>query len=367
MQRQFIYIIFLTLVVSCVGKFGKDEVHSYHSEEELSLSKRASYLQSEIRNHPEVIENYLALADIKISEDKLVEAKNLLKLVYGRDPQNPRVVSGLASCYIADREFNKALALMRLASERGVKSLAIYKNMAKAYYFSGKFKLAEYYLNRALQLEKNDWELNYLKGEIAQIENDTTVAFRYYEKAYELYPSDTVFNKMFDFAMARGNMKRSSRYISKNYIKHPGSPDLMYRAGNYYRVRGKVDTSYYLYRQLMSLEPGRVRSYNGLANSFYAQGKYDSALLYAGQALAMDSTAIYSHLIKARALVKRYHYKDAFQEYEHILVMDSTYTIARDELEKLNKKIAYLRSLKKYKESQEELNMIKPLKPKTLN
>jgi tetratricopeptide (TPR) repeat protein len=117
----------------------------------------------------------------------------------------------------------------------------------------------------------------------------------------------------------------------------------------------------------MSLEPGRTRSYNGLANSFYAQGKYDSALFYAGQALEMDSTVVYSHLIKARALAKRYYYKDAVQEYEHILSMDSTYTIAGDELEKLDRKIAYLRSLKKYNESREELKMIKPLKPKALN
>ena len=339
----------------------------FHSQSELSNAVKASFLQEKIREHPEVIENYLVLAEIKMNEGKLVEAKNLWKKVYVRAPEDPRIVAGLAESYMADGEYNEALALMRLAGERGVRSQKIYKDMAKAYYLTGKFKLVDYYLEKALQLDSKDWELYYIKGATAGIREDTVAAYQNLEKAYELHPSDTVFNKMFDYAMARGNMKRCGKYISKKFIKHSGSPDLLYRAGNYFRQKGEVDTTYYLYQQLMIMEPGRVRGYNGLANSFYEQAKYDSALYYVDHALALDSTIVSLHLTRARVLGRKYHYNDARQEYLHVLQMDTANVIAQNELKKLNRKVAYLRSLKKYEKRKEEVQMIIPLKPKVLN
>jgi tetratricopeptide (TPR) repeat protein len=256
---------------------------------------------------------------------------------------------------------------MRLAGERGVRSFEIYKDMAKAYYMTGKFKLADHYLKRALQLDSKDWELYFIKAETAELLGDSLSTYVNYEQAYDLHPSDTVFNRMFDYAMEQENMKRAARYISKDYIRHPGSPDLLYRAGNYFSRSGRLDTTFYLYHKVMVMEPGRVRSYDGLASSFYDQARYDSALFYVGRALEIDSTALDSHLIRARTLAKKYYYGDARKEYLYIIEMDSTHTIARDELKKLDRKVAYLRSLKKYEKRKEDVKMIKPLKPKVLN
>lgn len=367
MQRVFILIIISIAITSCVKKFGKDEMRSFDSDERESQELRASYLQSEIRKHPNVVGNYVVLADIKMNEGKLVEAGNLLKSVYAKAPENPRVVSGLAACYIADGEYAEALALMRLAGARGVQSLGIYKNMAKACYLTGKFEQSLFYLNRALQIDRNDWELFLLKAEIARADHDAEDVFKYYEMAYELNPSDTIYNKLFDLAMDQEDMRRSSKYISKQFIRHPGSPDLLFRAGKYYRIQGEVDTSYYLYHKLTDMEPDNIRGYNELANGFYEQAKYDSAVFYADRAIEIDSTFIDSHLVRARTLEKQYHYAAARLEYATILKMDSTFTIAGDELEKLNRKVAYLQSLKRYKASKEEMKMIKPLKTKSLN
>ncbi len=367
MQRIFILIIISIVFASCAKKFGKDEMRSFDSDEKEVQDLRVSYLQSEIRKHPDVIGNYVVLADIKISEGKIVEAGNLLKSVYAKAPENPRVISGLAACYIADEEYTKALALMRLAGARGVQSLGIYKNMAKVCYMTGKFEQSLFYLNRALQIDNNDWELFLLKAEIARVDLDTAEVYKYYEIAYELNPSDTVYNKLFDLAMDQGDMSRSSKYINKQFIRHPGSPDLLYRAGRYYRLQGQVDTSYYLYHKLTDMEPDNIRGYNELANGFYEQAKYDSAIFYADHALQIDPKAIKPHLVRARTLEKQYRYTDASLEYLTILEVDSTFTIAVDELRKLNRKVAYLQSLKKYKKSKEEMKLLKPLKTKSLN
>jgi len=366
-QRVLILFVISIVFNSCAKKFGKDEIRSFDSDEKETQVLRATYLQSEIRKHPNVVRNYLVLADIKMSEGKLVEAGNLLKFVYAKEPENPRVVSGLAECYIANREYAEALALMRLAGARGVQSLGICKNMAKACYLTGKFEQGLFYLNRALKIDNNDWELFLLKAEIARESSDTTEAFKYYEMAYELNPSDTVYNKMFDLAMDKKDNRRSSKYISKQFIRHPGSPDLLFRAGKYFSLHGKVDTSYYLYRKLTNIEPGNARGYNELANSFYEQAKYDSALFYADCAIEIDPKFINPRLVRARTLEKQYHYTDARIEYVSILEVDSTFTIAGNELKKLNRKVAYLRQLKKYEERKEEMKMFKPLKSKTLN
>lgn len=367
MRRVLVLIIVSIVFNSCTKKFGKDEIRSFDSDEKETQMLRASYLQSEIRKHPEVVRNYLVLADIKMSEGKLVEAGNLLKSVYAKEPKNPRVISGLAAYYIANKEYAEALALMRLAGARGVQSLGIYKNMAKVCYLTGKFEQGLFYLNRALQIDNNDWELFLLKAEIARESGDATEVFKYYEKAYDLNPSDTVYNKLFDLTMDKKDIRRSSRYISKQFIRHPGSPDLLFRAGKYFSLQGKIDTSYYLYHKLTTMEPENARGYNELANSFYEQAKYDSALYYADRAIVIDSKSIKAHLVRGRALEKQYHYTDARLEYIAILEVDSTYTIAEDELKKLNRKVAYLHQLRKYEERKEEMKLFKPLKSKTLN
>jgi tetratricopeptide (TPR) repeat protein len=351
------------LVSGCIRDFGKDSI-SFSEKIDASNSETVSYLRSAIEQNPEIVDNYIRLANIRIKEGKNVEAKSLLKTAYGRDPENEKVVSGLALRYLEDREYYQAFALLKTAEERGISSLGLYKNFAKANYMTGDFENIPFYLNKALQFDKNDWELIYLKGEVARFRKDSIEAFNNYERAYALHPSDTVFNQMHDYALELQNLDRMNRYLSKSFLNHSESSDLLIRAGAFYRVKGEIDTSFYLYRKVIDMEPEASTAYDQMAENFYDRRRYDSAIHYASKAVSLEPEAINPRLIRARAYDKMYDYSEAQQEYINILELDSTFTIASNELAKLRRKIAYLRDIERIRKQKADFQEVKTLKSK---
>jgi len=353
-------IIFLT---GCIRHFGKDPMSS-ESEVDSSNIESVAYLRAAIQQNPEIVDNYLRLAKIRTEEGKFVEAKSLLQSAYGRRPENEVAIYELSRRYLEDREYYQAFALLRKAEERGIHSLGVYKNFAKAHYMTGDFENIPYYLNQALQMDENDWELIYLKGEVDRFEQDSAEAFSNYERAYALHPSDTVFNQMYDYALEQQDYKRMSRYLSKAFIAHAESTDLLIRAGAFYRLRGDIDTSFYLYRKVIDMEPEVPAAYDQMAENFFDRRRYDSSIFYATKALALDPASINARLIRARAYDRMYDYSESQEEYLQILAIDSTFTIASNELAKLRRKIAYLRDIQRIKKQKETFQEVKTLKSK---
>ena len=72
-------------------------------------------------------------------------------------------------------------------------------------------------------------------------------------------------------------------------------------------------------------------------------------------------------LTKARVYDRRTYYSSALKSYQAILAIDSTYTPALEELEKLNGKIAYLQRIRKSRERNAGLRILTPKPTKDSN
>jgi tetratricopeptide (TPR) repeat protein len=350
-------LIAMGLLVACESEFGKDKMG--HDRTASSTVATIDYLRNAISANPGVIENYLVLARLFLADSKYVQAEKLLETAYGRDSEHPGIIYLLSRLYLEQGSYTESLAVLKKAEQKEIQTFGLFKNFARVYYHTGEYHLMPLYVGKALHYDEDDWEMVFYKAEVARVEEEPDLAFENYEKAYQLHPSDSIFNSMYDYALSLNDVNRVTRYISREFVKHPDSPDLFLRAGGHFRSEGMQDTSFMLYKKVIDMAPGDPDGYRELAQYFLVVRSYDSARYYAERAILLDGGSLDSRLLKARALSRSYQYGESIDEYNEILRLDPDHAIAREELTKLKNKIAYLRDIRRIQEQKKDMTIIK--------
>jgi len=102
-------------------------------------------------------------------------------------------------------------------------------------------------------------------------------------------------------------------------------------------------------------------------SKYYYATKNDSALQYVNLYLYHYPEDIQAIILKARIKSSAGETMEAIDLYKTALLSDSTSAIARTEMEILERKVAYLRLVKRKDETQKQLEYIKPLGAKQIN
>jgi tetratricopeptide (TPR) repeat protein len=103
-----------------------------------------------------------------------------------------------------------------------------------------------------------------------------------------------------------------------------------------------------------------------IAKSFYPE-QVDSVLLYTDEALSLQPRYLQALVLKAKVLDRQGNLEQARSFYESAIQIDSTYTIALQGLDNLERKVAYLRLVKRKENVQRDLELFKPLNSKKIN
>ena len=83
-----------------------------------------------------------------------------------------------------------------------------------------------------------------------------------------------------------------------------------------YRILGRQDEAIELYKQVVSLDPLRARSYSSLAGQLYFAGRYDEALAMLQRALELNPQKEGDHHIWGLILLAQGHPQQALTEVE---------------------------------------------------
>lgn len=100
-----------------------------------------------------------------------------------------------------------------------------------------------------------------------------------------------------------------------------------------------------------------------LANSYFEVKYYDSLINFVNTYTEQQGADSELVLMKARAQDKRYQYQNALKTYREIIELDSANVIAREEMRKLENKIAYLRNLRREQELEKERELTPIINP----
>lgn len=358
-----IFSFLACLLLLATGCSEREKVSS-PADFDMNISDKTSiaYLSDLIRRRPENADNYLRLAQIYFDAGNLKMAQRTLHDAEGKVDERERIELELTRYYlesgeiaIAETHFNNISALEGSIDYQIIQAaLLVHK---------GFYDRAMQVITSSLAKDPGHSRLYYLRAVAQRSMADTVAALESYEKA--VYCKDVGFSTVIEYLDYLVALDQVDQFFSK-YSALP--PHLKSRAEtkliltNVYVNEGKLDSAQVVLHSIDELD-ALGEKYLILAKVHLDQREYDSARYYAELSNRQDNT-VESKLLLARVNDITQNYQAAEDIYQEILEADSTQAIAREELEKLRRKIRYLRELKMREQRRREREFV-PLQPIT--
>ena len=351
---------------SCKPKNGVHEIVRFHDENKATDDIYIRYLTEQIDQYPEEEDNYIKLASIYKNQRSEVKAVKLLERAEKHNPTSLNILFNLAELYLQDEYIEKLSASLNAVRKIDPDNVKFLKLSGGYALLLEDYTNAIFFSNRALLANPYDNENYYLRGCAQLIHNDSLNALISLEEAYKLKNSYKNFSKVFEVALALGDVAKARSYIDKFSVKKPDL-NLCYEWGAYFNETGHSDTSRQILMNCKKSKPDEFGIYLELAKNYSRANNIDSTLRYVNQFLGTEPKGTEGYVLKARTLEKINYYSEARKMYKAALEIDSTSTLAQRGLENLERKVAYLRLIKRKEEVQRQVETLKPLNSKEIN
>lgn len=238
----------------------------------------------------------------------------------------------------------KSIEQLLLAEGLGLHNNLLYQSLAEEYLKLGKPKEAKLAIDRLIGLNKSS--VNYsLAGQIALNLGDTSLAEQYYKESINQEANVLGLTALSDIYAHRGELRLAGDYINKALGIKPEDIAYLHKKAKILMELNNQDSAKSIYNRLIRQDSTKSLFHLELAQIHYNLYKYDSAQLSAEKAVNLNSVDIEAKMLLARTLDKTTNYNEAISYYQAILTQDSTFNLARLELENLQRKVAYLRQL----------------------
>ena len=339
-------------LISCESRFSNHAIPSAHNEISLQDHVVKSYIQENIQSH-------LGNVNLSILKGRSLKADNwptgsffFLKTALSKDSLNPTILELAADYSLHASNLDSAFYYSTLAEKYGAHSAQFYRLKSKIYNQKGEYDRAIDYINKAILINRSDFESYYNKGKIYLSFGDTISALKFmkiglrqYRNNYEvLYEVSGIYEKT-------GQYKEAEKLIDEAISFAPNSEILKIKKSEILLDQNKNDEAKNLLKASFMEDSTRFDSGVLLADLYRKMFAYDSALKISNLILETDSMNLDALLVRARTYDQRGFFTSAIHNYEQVLAIDSLHQDARVEWEKVKRKRAYLQKLKEEQEA----------------
>lgn len=267
-------------------------------------------------------------------------------------------------------EMQQAFEEAQEAIKTGNVSEDLYSIVAEGNLQNGNFRQAIRYADAALKLNSNNGENYYRKGLAYEAISDTAIAAALYLESIEHgLPPEAVYPTLVKMYVDYDNYDQAYYYLQKMNSKM--DPQMQFQEARILRKVAETDSASTLFYSFLhnpeKLELiGKLPVYRELRDIYTDAKIYDSTLFYSEKILSLDEEDKETRITMARIYDQRKDYAQAVSEYNKILNMDSTlqpniHKLASEELDDLQRKVAYLQKRREEKRLKEQLRPIAPL------
>lgn len=298
---------------------------------------------------------------------QIEEALSAVRQAINLDP-TPDYLMKEAELLLSQADNEKALARISRAQILGGDYPDLWHLMAKLNYLTGNYEDALSEVDKALQ--KYPKGINYFctKGQIEWALHDTLVALNSFLKSVG-HP-ETKYESLKYLATiskAMEDYQQAFYYLNQNLQSSPDDRDLLIEKGKLFIESAQYDSALTVFHFLRDQDTTDMVPFYESAQVHYHRRRYDSTLFYTDKSLQLHRGHLPSMLTQARVYDRRRYYGTALKKYQEILVIDSTYVPAVEELAKLKGKIAYLQKIQKDREENAQVETISPTRPPIRN
>jgi tetratricopeptide (TPR) repeat protein len=356
----------ICFLFSCKQKISVHEIVHVDEKNKTSDDVYITYLSDQIDEYPEEGDNYLKLAKIYKRQNSITKSIVLLERANSRNPDNINVLIELASLYLLEENVDELSRSLNRLRRMDPDNMDFLKHSAGYSLLLKDYTNAIFFANRAMLANPHDNDNYFLRGMAQLIHKDSLNALSSFEEAYKLKNSYRNFASVFDVAVAVEDKDKAKWYFD-DYNDKVANTFLCYEWGVYVNEFGNSDSARKILKECLEASAEEPRVKFELAKNYFRANEIDSAILYVDQYIQSNPGGTDMYVLKAQALEKRSYYTEAKKLYNYALEIDSTSTLANRGLENLERKVAYLRLVKRKEEVQKQVETLKPLNSKEIN
>jgi len=336
-------LVLLAMLSSCDYRYSR---HALHPEPVFDDQYYAALLAATDRNinrNPNEPANHYSKAVLLASLYQPTKALASVRQAIALDNTKAEYYVLAAQLLEQQDSLTTAYSAAKTAESFGYQFPDLYQLISRLYFKAGNYRDAIEYNSRCVAIapQAEGYRLEAARLHLAV--GDTLQARQALNAAYALAPnSSEVQSAMVDYYEQTARYDTALLYLHRQLATRPNNMALVVRQGTLLASAGMADSALVTLNRALVRNPASLPLANQLMLLHYQAYTYDSALYYANRMLGTDSTLTGPLLIKARIFDKRYRYASARQVYQQLLAAHPGYEVAQQELNKLNRKIAYL-------------------------
>ncbi len=316
--------------------------HSYPKSAEYSVSSvpffAEDYFENKLKTNPDNLLNLIVLSEIYMRNDKVYEARKVLKKAKSLAPDNSFLGTRIIEAYARDKNVTDLTKEYEKIKSNDPDCVYAIKNLideaTEKENYDEKEKLLDKYISIYGKDEYSD--ITELNIAINRKKQDKIISLC--KSLYEKYPNNydlMAFNYQLELSggkdLAKGNV------ILKNYLKNNYADKVVVTlASNYFKL-GSVNDGFKLFKERIKNFPYLDTYYDDLADIYFDAQQYENALTYAQQQLDL-APYIGGYWFKLGKIKQAMNDDEAKDFFKKAIYYSPTYYEARKQLRKMEKK-----------------------------
>jgi tetratricopeptide (TPR) repeat protein len=175
--------------------------------------------------------------------------------------------------------------------------------------------------------DSNQNSNNNYNSEPTQSDNRSMQAFSTVSSEELLEKADTAFED--------GDSEKALAYLLESDAKSPNNSEVLFKIGYILQSKDDLDAALDYYKRSLEIDRDDEFVHNSVASIYRANKEYSSARMHLNESLSINDQNPLTYYNYGNLLVDMGHDEEAISMYEKALEIDSEFTQAKEELEKL--------------------------------
>ncbi|MCQ2317613.1 MAG: tetratricopeptide repeat protein [Bacteroidales bacterium] len=279
---------------------------------------------------------YVQRARLYMSEEHVGDAMRDINTALSLDGDNIDALLVLADIYYALGDEDNIMLTLNKATEVAPYDTRPIIKLSELSFIQGNVRMADAYLDKALQINKINPQAYFMRGVISMSKNDTVQALKNFNLARN--QDDSFFDPVIQIAAiyAAQHDDLAVDFYDLAISMQPDNWGVYYEKAMYLQDNGKPEEALSIYDTLNVKMPGNFDViYNKGYVSLVYMLDYDKAIGYFNQALALKPDAVNALLNKGVAYEQKGDFIEAKSIYLQILRDNPNYQLAIDALHRI--------------------------------
>ncbi len=358
-------ILMLAVFNGCKPDHGAHQMVDLKEEGSALDVTYVSYLLDQIEEDPEVSDNYVKLSSIYLKQRKTDDALRLLQKGAKETDGSVNVLVELGRIYLEQGKTDQLSSVLKSIKDKDPDNIDFLKLSAGYALRLKDYTNAIFFANRAMLTNPLDDENMFLLASAKLIDKDTLSALNVFLEAYEIKKSFKNFQEVFGLSVALKQTTEARDYLL-DFESLNRDEDFCYQWGTLYNALGKRDSARFFLTSCNNPMAEEGQKDYEIAKTYFPY-QPDSVITYVNRSLSQRPKSIPPMVLKAKALERQSNFDQAKNIYQSAILLDSTSTLAIDGLNNLERKVAYLRLIKRKESVEKDLEILKPLNSRTIN